>query len=303
MAPIATASDGAGSIRIPAASCGLFGLKPQRGRISLAPALEHWHGLSVRGCEARHVIDTALFLDVTSGGSAEPGAPPPQERTFVESASTPPSPLRIATSVKPLPGIPAPILWDEVAGAVAATAELLRSLGHHVAERDPDWGMATNNFMPRYLRGIEHDASRVAHPERLERRTRAIARLGSLIPNSVLDRARAAEARDRERVNAIFDEFDVVMTPVMGRTALPVRRWEGQGALLTLLGMSRFYPYCGGWNHLGNPAAAVPAGFTDDGMPLSVQLIGQPNDEGTLLSLAAQLEAERPWAEARPPIS
>ncbi|MDX6601512.1 MAG: amidase, partial [Solirubrobacterales bacterium] len=85
-------------------------------------------------------------------------------------------------------------------------------------------------------------------------------------------------------------------------TALPVRRWEGRGAIYTVLGMSRFYPYCIPWNHLGNPAMAVPAGFGADGMPLSVQIVGRPGGEDTLISLAAQLEAERPWADSLPPI-
>jgi amidase len=94
-----------------------------------------------------------------------------------------------------------------------------------------------------------------------------------------------------------------LITPVMGGTALPLRRFEGRGAIWTLVGEGRYYPFTGLWNHLGNPAAAVPAGFAADGLPLAVQLIGRPNDEGTLLSLAAQLEAERPWAERRPAIS
>ena len=98
LAPIASAGDGGGSIRLPAASCGLFGLKPQRGRVSLAPALEYWNGLAVMGCLSRNVIDTALWLDVVSGGSQEPGAPPPPERPFVESAQTMPGKLRVATS-------------------------------------------------------------------------------------------------------------------------------------------------------------------------------------------------------------
>ena len=98
LVPIASASDGAGSIRIPAASCGLFGLKPQRGRISLAPHREHWNGLSVDGCVSRTVIDTALWLDVISGGSEEPGAPAPPDRPFVEAAKTPPGKLRVAYS-------------------------------------------------------------------------------------------------------------------------------------------------------------------------------------------------------------
>jgi amidase len=303
LVPIALATDGAGSIRIPAASCGIFGLKPQRGRVSLAPDLEHWNGLSAYNCVSRGVFDTALWLDIVSGGSAETGAPPPPERPFVEAAKTPPGKLRVAWSTAP-PRAAAPPTVDEVAkGAVADTAELLGSLGHEVAQRDPDWGMIGNNITPRYLRGIADDFARVPHPERLERRTRGFARLGHLIPDALFERARRAEATDAARVNAIFDSHDVLMTPVMGGTALPVRRWEGHGALWTVLGMSRFYPYCVPWNHLGNPAMSVPAGSAADGMPLSVQIIGRPNDEATLLSLAAQLEAERPWADKRPPIS
>lgn len=303
LVPIALATDGAGSIRIPASSCGIFGLKPQRGRVSLAPDLEHWNGLSAYNCVSRSVIDTAFWLDVVSGGSREPGAPPPPERPFVESARTPPGKLRIAWSTA-APRAAAPPTVGEVAkGAVADTAELLRALGHEVGERDPDWGGIGDNIVPRYLRGTAEDVARVPHPERLERRTRGFARLGRLVPDALFERARRAEAADAARVNAIFDDHDVLMTPVMGGTALPVRRWEGRGAVRTVLGMSRFYPYCVPWNHLGNPAMAVPSGFAADGMPLSVQIVGRPGDEATLLSLAAQLESERPWADKRPPIS
>jgi amidase len=179
----------------------------------------------------------------------------------------------------------------------------MRSLGHEVEQRDPNWGGIGNNITPRYLRGIAEDFAKVPHPERLERRTRGFAQLGRLIPGRLFEQARRAEAADAARVNAIFDAHDVLMTPVMGATALPVRRWEGRGALWTVLGMSRFYPYCVPWNHLGNPAMSVPAGFAADGMPLAVQIVGRPGDEATLLSLAAQLEAERPWADKRPPVS
>ncbi len=303
LVPIASASDGGGSIRIPAASCGLFGLKPQRGRVSLAPLLEHWNGLSASGCVSRSVLDTALWLDVTSGGSEEPGAPAPPARSFVESAKTAPGSLRIAFStVAPRAAAP-PTISDVVKTAVAETAALLRSLGHETAERDPDWGGIGNNITARFLRGIAEDFATVPHPDRLERRTRGFARLGQTIPAGLFERSRGAREADAARINAIFDSFDVLMTPVMGGTAIPVRRWEGRSALWTVLGMSRFYPYCIPWNHLGNPAMAVPAGFAADGMPLSVQMIGRPGDEATLLSLAAQLEAERPWAAAQPPIS
>lgn len=303
LVPIASASDGAGSIRIPAASCGLFGLKPQRGRISMAPHLEHWNGLSANGCVSRSVLDTALWLDVASGGSQEPGAPPPPERPFVEAARTAPGKLRVACSTAAPRAVAPPTVSEEAKSAVSGMAETLRSLGHETAQQDPDWGMIGNNMVPRYLRGAAEDVAAVPYPERLERRTRGFGRLGGLIPEKLFQQARRAEAGDAARVNAIFDSHDVLMTPVMGGTALPVRRWQGRSALWTVLGMSRFYPYCIPWNHLGNPAMAVPAGFGADGMPLSVQIVGRPGDEATLLSLAAQIEAERPWADRRPPIS
>ncbi|MGB7589470.1 MAG: amidase [Solirubrobacterales bacterium] len=303
LVPIASAGDGGGSIRIPAASCGLFGLKPQRGRISLAPALEYWNGLSVNGCLSRTVLDTALYLDVTSGGSREPGAPPPPERPFVESAKAAPGRLRVAWSTAAPRAAAPPTVSDVVKEAVAGTAELLASLGHDVSQHDPAWGGIGNNITPRYLRAVSETVDEVPHPERLERRTRGFGRLGRTLPDGLFQRALGAREADAARVNAIFESHDVLMTPVMGGTAIPVRRWEGHGALWTVMGMSRFYPYCIPWNHLGNPTMSVPAGIASDGLPLAVQIIGRPGDEATLLSLAAQLEAERPWADRRPPVS
>jgi amidase len=303
LVPIASAGDGGGSIRLPAASCGLFGLKPTRGRISLAPLSEGWHGLAVNGCVSRTVLDTALWLDITAGGSQEPGAPPPPERPFVESAKTPPGELRVAYSILAPRAAAPPTVSDVVKQAVADAAELMRSLGHEVTQRDPAWGGIGNNITPRFLRGVADTVDEVPHPERLERRTRGFGRLGHLIPDAIYERALQGREADAARVNALFDSFDVLITPVMGGTAVPVRRWEGQGAIRTVLGMSRFYPYCVPWNHLGNPAMSVPTGFADDGMPLAVQIIARPGNESTLLSLAAQLEAERPWADRRPPVS
>jgi amidase len=304
LVPIASAGDGAGSIRLPAASCGLFGLKPSRGRVSLAPELEGWRGLAVLGCLSRNVLDTALWLDVISGGSREPEAPPLPERPFVEAAKQSPGKLRVAFSTL-APRAAAPPTVDQVVkDAVADATELLGSLGHEISRRDPDWGGIGNNITARFLGGVAETVREVPHPERLERRTRGFGKLGGTLPTSLYERAcTSGRAADAARVNAIFDSFDVLVTPVMGGTALPIRRWEGQGALRTALGMGRFYPYCVPWNHLGNPAMSVPTGFADDGMPLAVQIVGRPGDEATLLSLAAQLEAERPWADQRPPIS
>jgi len=304
LVPIASAGDGAGSIRIPAASCGLFGLKPSRGRVPLDPGLEGWGGLAVEGCLSRSVADTALWLDIVSGGSREPEAPPLPDRPFAEAARTAPGELRVAhTTLAPRAVVP-PTVSDQAKAAVADYAQLLGSLGHEVVQRDPDWGGIGNNITARFLGGVAETVREVPHPERLERRTRGFGRLGGILPRGLYERARGSgRDADAARVNAIFDSHDVLLMPVMGGTALPVRRWQGRGALGTVLGMGRFYPYCVPWNHLGNPAMSVPAGFAPNGMPLAVQIVGRPGDEATLLSLAAQLEAERPWADQRPPIS
>ncbi len=298
----ASASDGAGSIRIPAAFCGLFGLKPQRGRVPIEPP-DHWRGLSVNGCLTRSVLDTALYLDVVTAGGGDSGGPQPPDRPFVEAARTSPGKLRIALSERPVRALAPPIVTDEVKGALAQTAELLRSLGHDVRRHHPRYGMAGNNIIPRYLGGIRDDVREAPHPERFEERTRELAKLGDLYPEAIIRRATAAAAGDVDRITTSLADFDVLMTPTVGEPPIEVRRWEGKKALPTLIGMSRTYCFTPIWNHTGNPAAAVPAGFTDDGLPLSVTLVGKPNDEATLLSLAAQIEAERPWAGRRPPLS
>jgi amidase len=299
----ASASDGAGSIRIPATNCGLFGLKPQRGRISLAPDREHWHGLSVNGCLTRSVLDTALYLDVTAGAvPGDPDTPPPPARPFAEAARARPERLRIAWSPKPprLLGPPAK-LADSNRRGLEDIAELLLSLGHRLEQRDPDYGLIGNQVTALYFGGIRDEVRKVPHPERLERRTRGFRRLGAAYPGPVIRRARRIAARHAERINRLFDDHDVLMTLVSGVPAVEVGRWDGLGTLRTVLGMGAVYPYTGVWNATGQPAASVPAGFTREGLPLSVQLVARPNDEATLLSLAAEIEAERPWADRRPP--
>jgi amidase len=289
LVPASTASDGAGSIRIPAACCGLFGLKPQRGRIPTAPLGEVWNGLSVYGFLTRSVADSALLYEVATGVP------------YVAAAQRVAPKLRIALSLKIPPGSTAR-LHPDWRRAAQDTAELLRSLGHEVVERDPAVGVAGLNTVTRYLAGAYEEVRKLDHPERLERRTRAMARLG-VAANRLLPRVRAAEARDVARVNAIFDDVDVVLGPTLARSALPVGFYEGRGATYTLNGVLRWVPFNGLWNHVGNPAAAVPAGVDAEGLPLSVQLVGRPDAEPTLFALSRQLEEARPWADQRPPVS
>ena len=293
----ALGSDGAGSIRIPASCCGLFGVKPQRDRISIAPHHGRhlgWHGLAVYGPLVPTVRDAALFLDATAARAPS--------RPFAAAAATPPGRLRVALSFKLPPGITAftGSLRPEVRSAAEGVADLVRSLGHEVVRRDPEYGMVSNNVVTRYLRGIYDDVSAVPHPERLERRTRAMGRLGGLISDGMLARERAREGAHAARIGRLFEQHDVLLTPVLTAPPIEVGRYEGRGAVRTLLGSAAFVAYAPPWNATGQPAPAVPAGVGPGGLPIGVQLVGRPHDEATLLSLSAQIEAQRPWADRLP---
>jgi amidase len=299
----ALGSDGAGSIRIPAAWCGLFGLKPQRGRVSMAPRAESWHGLSVNGALTRTVADAALLYDVISGTTpVDRERAPALESTFTQAASTAPGKLRIALSTKIIPGI-LPRLDADGRRATEETGELLRSLGHDVSECDPDYGAVTlPAVIVRYLRGLHDEAHAMAHPERLELRTRSVARLGGLIPPALVERSRAGEAQLRDRLNRVLEDHDVLLTPTTATPPPRIGRLQGRGGLWTLNDVIAMVPYLGAFNVTGQPACSVPAGFDKSGLPRGAQLVGRPGEEPTLLSLAAQIEAARPWAGQRPPL-
>jgi amidase len=298
----ALGSDGAGSIRIPAAWCGLFGLKPQRGRVSLAPRPRAWHGLSVNGVLTRRVADTALFHDVASGTiEVDRDSAPPPAMGFAEAAASPPGRLRIAYSRRVPFGV-IPRLDADGARAYEETIELLRSLGHELTESDPDYGLdAIPALLARYLRGAHDDAAALPHPERLERRTREFARLGGLIPQALLERSLAGEAKLASRLNRVLENHDLLLTPATATPPPRIGQLQGRGAVWTLNAVAGMVPYNGVWNVTGQPAASVPAGFGADGLPRAVQLVGRPGEETTILSLANQLEAERPWAQEHPP--
>jgi amidase len=291
LVPAALAADGAGSIRIPAACTGLFGLKPQSGRVPRAPhdgIGAHWICF---GALTRSVLDTALVLDAATGS-----------REFSAAARRAPGRLRIARSDAFPPGTRGKLAPD-VRAALDDTEAALRALGHEVVERAV--GLRARDvpvLVGLMLRGIHDLVGEVERPMRLERRSRALARPGALVSERTLERLHAAEQRIAARVNGVFDDYDVLLTPMMSEPAVRAGIMEGRGATATYRWETGWVPFSVLWNSTGQPAASVPAGFSADGLPLAVQLVGRPNDEATLLSLAAQLEAERPWTQRRPPL-
>ena len=287
LAAAALGTDGAGSIRIPAAACGLFGLKPQRDRL---PMREGWNGLSVTGCLTRGVLDTALFGDAAAGTD------------WAAAAAREPGRLRIALSTKVPRGVLVRV-EDEQRAAAYALAERLRRLGHAVTERDPDYGNAGVRVLARYLHGVRTEAEAMPHPERLARRTRGLASLAAKVPGPIVRRALAGEAADRARANAIFERSTCSITPMLTRRPPLVGEWSDLPAPVMLNGMANFVAFLGFWNHTGQPAASVPSEVAGDGFPVGAQLVGRPGDEATLLSLAAQLEADSGWAARRPPVA
>jgi amidase len=293
LAAMALGSDGMGSIRIPSTWCGLFGIKPQRDRVPLAPHDDAWNGLSVNGPMARTVEDAALFLDVTAPGGE-----------FLAAAARPPGRLRIALSTKVPPPLTARVGRAQRA-AVDEAGALLRELGHDVVTRDPDYPASGvyGQALPRYFRGVYDDVKSLPHPERLEARTRAFARIGSLFSDRRMNAIRGTESEVAERVQSIFDDFDVVITPGTATGPSRIGAYQRRGAITTLTLVAQRVPFQAMFNVTGQPAAVVPWDLDGNGVPTSIQLVGRPFDEATLLSLAAQIEQARPWAQRRPPVS
>ena len=297
LAPFGLGSDGGGSIRTPATWCGLYGIKPQRDRVPLAPHDDGWQGLIVNGPITRTVEDAALFLDVTTTTPSPDGG-------FTAAAARTPVRLRIAFSTKSPLGLAARVGGAQRAAVTEAVA-LLRSLGHEVVERGPDYAVMAAGWsvMARYLRGICDDVATIPHPERLEPRTRSMARAGSRISDQRIRNVRAREAALSTRVNAIFDHADVILTPGTATGPPRVGAFTKRGAFVTVNATMGRSPFQAIFNATGQPAAVVPWGLDRTGLPTSVQLVGRPSDEATLLALSAQIEQAHPWADRRPPIA
>jgi amidase len=298
MVPIGMGGDGGGSIRIPAACCGLFGLKPQRGRVTTAPMEHLWWALGTVGPLTRTVLDSALVYDVIRGNVPTDRYRVGDTGSFVEATRREPGRLKIGWSTRPVTkGVrpdPAHV------AAVRDTARELAALGHDVREIEPNYPDPTAAFVPQFFAGIRTEADAMEHYGRLEKRTRETYRLGSWVTPKVIDFALRQTEQVSAKANRIFDTVDVLLTPSIAHRPPRVGILDGTGTVRASLKSMPAIAYVAIWNVAGNPACSVPAGVGDDGLPLGIQLVGPTDGEEVLFSLSAQLEAARPWPLVAP---
>jgi len=311
MVPLAHASDGGGSIRIPAACCGLVGLKPSRGRISSGPDLGDSF-LATNGVLTRTVADTAALLDVLAG--YEPGdatwAPPPAE-PFAAAAAREPGRLRIGVTA--VPPIDTPVDAAS-ARAVSDAGELLASLGHTVEEATPPWLMpellpvftvlwSTMISFSVLFGGMV--SGREPTAEHVEPLTWALHQQGMQTTAPQYVGALTQLQGVARGIVGWFSDYDVIVTPALAQR--PVRIGEidacSEDPMAEFAKSAAFTPFTAVLNITGQPAISLPLYEGDDGLPLSVQLVGPPAGEALLLSLATQLETALPWAARRPAIA
>jgi amidase len=311
MVPIAHGNDGGGSIRIPASCCGLVGLKPSRGRVSLAPHLgEFVGGIAIEGVLSRNVADTALALDVISG--YEPGDPywaPDPSAPFVDALERSPGSLRIGFTVEAPNGAP---VHEDCATATREAATKLESLGHEVEEAAPDWGEEgyVDNFIKIWTAGNATDVEglglmrgRPLDLEKLEPLTRQMYEAGSSLSATEYLHALGYLRSLARRLVSFWGDHDVLLTPTLAQPPLEIgalRPGEGEPPMQMLANAAAFVPFTPAWNVTGQPAVSLPLHHSPDGLPIGVQLVGPPAGEELLISLSAQLEEAAPWADRRP---
>jgi amidase len=303
LVPAAVGSDGAGSVRIPAAWCGLVGLKPQRGRISTWPDAEAFHGVTCFGPLARTVDDAALLLDVLAGNrDGDLHRPRPPSESFAAAARRVAGRVRVAVSFTTPFGTSSKV-DPEVHAAILRTADRLRELGHDVFPADPDYGLIGPAFVPRGSNGAYRWYVDLPAGATVEPRTSVGASLGRFLGGPALALSRRAEPRLRRRAARIFDRADVVLTPTTAELPLRVGALAGRGWWTTSTRQAAACPFAYAWNYTGWPALSVPAGFSTGGLPIGAQLLGREADEATLLQLGNQLESAEYWAAKKPPLA
>jgi amidase len=314
MTAIGYANDGGGSIRIPASCCGLVGLKPSRGRISVGPTwTELVAGFAIEGVVTRTVADTAAALDVMAGPEAgDPYWAPPPSAPFSASVGRAPGKLRIAYTVESPNGMP---VHEHCVAATREAAELLESLGHEVFEYHHDWdgeGYA-ENFVKVWL-AVTGDEIRdyeelFGHPvdrDRLEPLTRQMLETAEAVTATDYLQSLGWLRKLAREIVAEWDDFDVMLSPTLAQPPIPIgalQPAEGEPPIQMLLNSAGFVPFTPTWNVTGQPAVSVPLVQSPDGLPIGVQLVGPPAGEEPLIALASQLEEARPWSARRPELA
>ncbi|QWW18995.1 hypothetical protein I6B53_07585 [Schaalia sp. 19OD2882] len=288
--PVAMGADGGGSLRIPASACGVMGMKPTRGRVSSAPLAQHWHGLATFGAITRSAVDMGVVLDVISGNvEVDRWRLEAPERPFADAAQGAPSrPLRILhTDTQVMPGMRLP---PDVARAVDAFAVQVTTLGQDLRRGRAAWPVPTFPFLTLFAAGIHEELTQVEHPQLLERRTRASARIGARLPQAMVRAAVTDCQRVRAGVDAVFGGADLVMLPTMPVLPLGAHSLEGLGAARALAKCTPLVSNTAIFNVSGHPAMSVHAGFAPNGMPVGAQFVARWGREDLLLGLAGQLE-------------
>lgn len=308
--PIAHASDGGGSIRIPAAHCGLFGLKTSRGRIPVGPkSIESWMGLSVQHAVTRSVRDSALLLQISQGNEAgSRAAPPPMNGHLLEAIRRPPKALRVALiDTNPFGAA----LHPECLVAARKAAKLCESLGHHVEVAQPvlpmadmfaGMGVMTGTGMLYAVRAREKQLGREVREDEMEPLNWRSLQQAKTYSAEQLYRARAAFDEAGRLIDLFLGQYDVILSsttawlpPKLGEVSLDHSYEDFAREAM------KASPFTAMFNMSGHPAMSVPLHWTPEALPIGVQFAGRFGDELTLLRLATQLEAAAPWQHRRPP--
>jgi Asp-tRNA(Asn)/Glu-tRNA(Gln) amidotransferase A subunit family amidase len=306
--PAAHASDGGGSIRIPASCCGLVGMKPSRGRVSFAPLGEGWAGASVQHAVTRSVRDSAVLLDAAC--APQPGDPyflPAPDRPFAQEVRREPGRLRIGF----LPGaLNGAAIDPECEAAVRDTARLCESLGHAVEEVSLPGDLAAMQAAAAQAIGASVAASLDAEAERrgrgiepgeVEALTLATYRRGKGVSGADYVRGIAALHAYGRAVAELFERCDVLLTSTLGRPAIPIG-WLFEARDEIAQRLFAFMPNTQAFNNTGQPAISLPLAWSAAGLPIGMQFVGRTGEEGLLYRLAGQLEQARPWFDRTPPL-
>jgi amidase len=307
--PLAHATDGGGSIRIPASATGLFGLKPTRARITAGPeGGEGLGGLAVQHAVTRSVRDSAALLDATAGPMpGDPYMASPPARSFLSETMQAPGRLRIAVSTRAPSGVP---VDPACIAATEDAARLCTDLGHVVDHGAPDFDAAEVQrcctivfFANTALNVTRFNGGRLPEGEVIEPLTRAFAIAGLRITAADYIAALQSLHRQSRRIMAFYETWDLWLTPTLALPPQPIGAFDTSvtDAEAWMAGIMAFLPFTMLCNVTGQPAMSVPLFWSDDGLPIGVHFAARTGEEGLLYRLAAQLEQARPWSGRRPP--